>query len=171
MFTGVIRQDDRLSTTCAIWGLNLICETVVWSLTFRVENAFEKKMKNLVCETAVWSLADRVKNLIDKKMTRSVRQWYGHLLVKRLYQWCVKFLSSIFSPFWLPYRKKFQFGTFDPKMGKLWRGTLRTTGAMIRSAGVTLCRVPSQHFGPDRLNSNIFTWREYFVSELCTSGV
>ncbi len=43
------------------------CETVVWSLMFRVENVFEKKiLKNLVCETVVWSLADRVKNLIEK---------------------------------------------------------------------------------------------------------
>ncbi len=36
--------------------LNLVCETVVWSLTFRVENVFEKKMKK----------------------TRSVRLRYGH---------------------------------------------------------------------------------------------
>ncbi len=33
-----------------------VCETVVWLLTFTVENAFEKKMKK----------------------TRSVRPWYGH---------------------------------------------------------------------------------------------
>ncbi len=41
---------------------------MVWSLTFSVENVFEKKMKKtLVYETVVWLLADRVKNLIEKK--------------------------------------------------------------------------------------------------------
>ncbi len=47
--------------------LNPVCETVVWSPTFRVENVLEKKNeKNLVCETVVWSMADRVKKLIEK---------------------------------------------------------------------------------------------------------
>ncbi len=51
------------------WFLNPVCETVVWSLMFRVENVFEKKNeKNPVCKTVVWSLADRVKNLIEKKL-------------------------------------------------------------------------------------------------------
>ncbi len=50
---------------------NPVYETVVWSLTFRVENMFEKKNgKNQVCETVVWSLADWVKNLIEN-------QWPG----------------------------------------------------------------------------------------------
>ncbi len=40
--------------------LNPVCETMVWSLTFRVENMFEKKMK----KPGLW---DRVKNLIEKK--------------------------------------------------------------------------------------------------------
>ncbi len=45
-----------------------ICETAVWSLTFRVKNMFEKKNeKKPVYETVVWSLADLVKNLIEKK--------------------------------------------------------------------------------------------------------
>ncbi len=30
-----------------------------------------------------------------------------------LHQWCVKFLSRIFYPFWPPYSQKFQFGTFN----------------------------------------------------------
>ncbi len=30
-----------------------------------------------------------------------------------LHQWCVKFLSRIFYPFWPPYGWKFWFGTFD----------------------------------------------------------
>ncbi len=47
--------------------LNPVCETVIWSLTFRVENVFEKKNeKNPVCETVVWSLVDWVKNLNKK---------------------------------------------------------------------------------------------------------
>ncbi len=59
--------------------LDPVCETLVWSLTFRVENVFEKKYeKTTVWQTVVWSLANRVKNLILKKMNRSVRQWYGH---------------------------------------------------------------------------------------------
>ncbi len=48
--------------------LNPVCGTVVWSLKFRVENVFEKKMKKKkVCETVLWSLVDPVKNLIEKK--------------------------------------------------------------------------------------------------------
>ncbi len=43
-----------------------VYETVVWSLMFRVENVFEKKMKNSVSETVVWSLVDWVKSLIVK---------------------------------------------------------------------------------------------------------
>ncbi len=40
------------------------------SLTFRVENMFEKKnVRNPFCETVVWSLADRAKNLIEKKLS------------------------------------------------------------------------------------------------------
>ncbi len=30
-----------------------------------------------------------------------------------LHQWCVKFLPRIFYPFWLPYGRKFRFGTLD----------------------------------------------------------
>ncbi len=64
--------------------LNPVCETMVWSLKFKVKNVFEKKWKNPVCETVVWSLVDWVKNLIEKKMPRSVRQWYGHWRVKKI---------------------------------------------------------------------------------------
>ncbi len=72
-------------TSMTIHGLidqvffNLVCETVVWSLTFRVENALKKILKTQ--SVRVWSLADWVKNL-TKKMTRSVRQWYDHWRVK-----------------------------------------------------------------------------------------
>ncbi len=62
-----------------------VCETVVWSLTFRVENVFEKKKWKIpVCETVVWSLADQVKNLIEKK-TRSVRHVVTGGLTKFIY--------------------------------------------------------------------------------------
>ncbi len=77
-----VRPVFFFSKTFYIWTSmtipqSLVCETVVWSLTFMVENVFEKKMKKtLICETVVWSMADRVKNLIEKK-DRSVRQWYG----------------------------------------------------------------------------------------------
>ncbi len=48
--------------------LNPACETVVWSLTFRVKKCvWKKKWKNPVWETVVWSLVDQVKNLIEKK--------------------------------------------------------------------------------------------------------
>ncbi len=35
-----------------------------------------------------------------------------------LYQWCVKFLSRIFYPFWPPYGQNFLFGTFDQGVTK-----------------------------------------------------
>ncbi len=63
-------------------GLNPVCETMVWSLTFRVKNVFEKKWK----KPDLW-----VRGMVTggpgqkpdwKKMTRSVRQWYGHWRVK-----------------------------------------------------------------------------------------
>ncbi len=43
-----------------------------------------------------------------------------------LHQWCVKFLSRIFYPFWPPYGQKFRFGTFDQDVSSwyswLWCG-------------------------------------------------
>ncbi len=52
---------------------------------------------------------------------------------RTLHQWCVKFLSRIFYPFWPPYGRKFRLGTFDPKKGKSWIETLRTSGKKFRS--------------------------------------
>ncbi len=62
---------------------NPVCETVVWSIMFKVENVFEKKKgKN----TSLW-----VHGMVTggpgqkpdwKKITRSVRQWYGYWWVK-----------------------------------------------------------------------------------------
>ncbi len=62
--------------------LNPVYETVVWSLTFTVKNVFKKNEK----KTGLWD-----RGMVTggpgrkpdwKKMTRSVRQWYGHWLVK-----------------------------------------------------------------------------------------
>ncbi len=49
-------------------GKNPVCETVVWSLMFRVESVLEKKNgKNLVCETVVLSLPFRVESVLEKR--------------------------------------------------------------------------------------------------------
>ncbi len=52
--------------------LNPVCGTVVWSLTFRVQNVFEKKWKNPFCKTVVlWSLVEQVKK------TWLIKKWPG----------------------------------------------------------------------------------------------
>ncbi len=60
------------------WRLPGMWERGMWSLTFRVENVLEKKMK----KPGLWDrgmVTGRLGQKLDwKKMTRSVRQWYGH---------------------------------------------------------------------------------------------
>ncbi len=56
-----------------------------------------------------------------------------------VYQWCIKFLSWIFYPFWLPYSRKFRFGTFDRGMTNwyFWPGSVEAhfDGPTARESG------------------------------------
>ncbi len=61
--------------------LNQICETVVWSLTFRVENVFGKKKRSVRPWYGHWPTRSKT---WFKKMIRSVRQGYGHWRVKAM---------------------------------------------------------------------------------------
>ncbi len=52
---------------------------------------------------------------------------------RTLHQWCIKFLSTIFYPFW---GRKYRIGNFGCTAAqtgkKFWKETLRTTGAKFR---------------------------------------
>ncbi len=74
------------------------------------------------------------------------------------YQWCIKFLSTIF-PFWC---WKYRIGIFGRRAIKIskksWKETSHTTGTKFRRAGVALCRVQG---------ATLHQWCVKFLSRIC----